>query len=335
MYGTPPVSVKNGETGTNQVASLQRITESGDFTSLNDVSTILYIGYRRRFDALVAWTVSEGDFDSLIWEYGDSEGTWHIFVPFQPRQDLFKLSGEYAEWNADELVDWSENDIGGENLYWIRITPVSPSDPVTIDALTIRPYTSIVGPADVQHQLQLDEEFSEDTLPSFRTVEQYIRGAEDGLFHITGHYYRPEFVEEELLNFKAFGMYIRNRPILDMLGLEVHTGSNWISKTEGRNQDWHYDPYTGMIYIATIFLDVVPPILRRGFSERRNQGAFKRAVRIRYAYGHDAREDRFSVEVGRIITKQASLDILANYDFARLLPQSLDRVTLQDGGLKN
>ena len=98
----------------------------------------------------------------------------------------------------------------------------------------------------------------------------------------------------------------------------------------GRNQDWHYDPYTGILYIATIFLDVVPPILRRGYSARRQQGAFKNGIRVRYVHGHDTRLDPFAGMLQRTVVKQAALDVIVDQDFNNLVPNHLDRVPLTD-----
>lgn len=212
----------------------------------------------------------------------------------------------------------------------LSFTPTSVQNRVVLDAISIRPYAYAATPEDVQAQLQLETEFDDESIPEYNTVEKFIRGAEDGIYHITYHYFRPEFVDEEMLNFEPYGMTLRHSPILDILQVAVHNGDFFEEKFEGRNQDWHYEPYTGMIYISTLFLDVIPPQLRRGYSERRNQGAYKRSVRVRYIHGHNLTTDPFSVEIGRIVTKKACIDIISNQDFQRLLPQGLDRVQLQE-----
>ena len=223
-------------------------------------------------------------------------------------------------------------DIGGDDTYSLSIgyPPTGARQRATINALSVRPYAYAASPKDVREQLQLEDDYDDETTPTDHTIERYLRGAEDGIYHITYHYFRPEFVEDERLNFEAYGMALRHQPILDILDLSVFNGNNYETKIEGRNRDWHYEPHTGMIHISTLFLDVIPPILRRGYSERRNQGAYKRAVRVRYIHGHDANTDPHSVEVGRIVTKQACIDIVSSQDFQRLLPQGLDRVTLQE-----
>ena len=222
-------------------------------------------------------------------------------------------------------------DAGNTDTYDISLnySPNGVQKRALLKAVSIRPYAYIASPNDVKAQLQLGDMMDEDLVPTDSTIERFIRGAEDAIYSITYHYFRPEFVEDELFNFKAYGMALRHRPVLDVLRLEIHNGSGWEQKIEGKTQDWHYEPYTGMLYVSTLFMDVVPPILRRGYSERRNQGSFKRGVRARYIHGHDASVDDFSVAVRRVVTKQACLDMLINQDFQLLLPQGLDRVTLE------
>ena len=76
---------------------------------------------------------------------------------------------------------------------------------------------SVATPREVQNQLQLEEPFTVDTTPSYSTVEDYIRGSEDDLFRITGHFFRPEFVEGELVDFKSYGMTSSESPYLGHL----------------------------------------------------------------------------------------------------------------------
>ena len=344
IYGASPTAIwlwdSSNSTYHDHTLDLQRIDD--DNTVTPDEDDYLYIGFERRFDAMFTWIPASGGFDTISWEFSTDSG-WSTFIPSQPRPYKLSNINDYASWdlrfpmfdNWHTLVTTSASDSHAgttpdeESRYWIRIGLSDRLDTTELDALTIRPYANIVGPSDVQKQLQIAEPFTDTTLPSMASVERYIRGAEDGVYRVMGHYYRPEMIEDELVNFKAYGMALRYRPILALLELAVHTGSNWETKREGRNQDFHYEPETGMLYVSTIFLDVVPPILRRGYTERRNQGAFKRPVRVRYIHGHDYRSDPFGEQVGRIVTKQAAIDVISNYDFARLLPNTVDRLNLQ------
>lgn len=316
--------------------------EGGSVAGLEQVADFLYLGFPRRFDAVKWWLASPGAYGDLRWELGGAGSDWAQFVPEQLRVfDFGEVSG-YARWTVDApgLEAWEARAFSATDphaaappnaaaRYWVRVSsPAGVTTAARVEAVTVRPYAYLATPRDVQGQLQLVDEFDADSLPTAHTVEEYLRGAEDGLYYLMGHYYRPEFVEAELVNFKAFGMKLRHQPILEMLALETYNGNDWVSKPEGRTQDWHYEAETGMVYASTIFLDVVPPILRRGYSERRNQGSYKRSVRVRYVHGHDQRDAPFAHQVKRIVVKQACLDTVINNDFARLIPQGLDRVTL-------
>ena len=183
----------------------------------------------------------------------------------------------------------------------------------------------------VQHLLQFDEPFGSEGFPSYNTVEDHLRAAEDSIFRVTGHYYRPELVEAEFIPFKAFGMTLRFRPVLEILEVAFFNGDTWDIQVQGRDEEWHYDGYTGVLYLSGYFIGVTyPPILRRGYSARREQGSFKRGVRVRYIFGHDTRTDPRTSELGHVVIKQAAVDVLLNHDFARLIPQGLDRATIND-----
>ena len=307
---------------------------------LAEAADYLYIGYERRFDALMWWLSPAGIYTGLTWECS-VEGDWARWVPVQPVDWEFNSAKGYLQLDLKGmgLSAWAGRSLVGEHSvtppdegirHWVRCAVIGVDTVAMLDSVTVRPYASVATPQDVQRQLQVETEFTQDTVPSFETVETFLRGAEDAVFRVTGHYYRPDFVEDELLDFKGYGMHLRHRPILDILELAVWNGNEFETKRLGRDQDWHYEAETGMIYIATIFLDVVPPILRRGYSVRRQQGAFKRGVRLRYVHGHDTRVDSFAVEVGRTVVKQAAVDVVTDRDFALLIPSNLDRVSLKE-----
>ncbi|KKK96879.1 hypothetical protein LCGC14_2658340, partial [marine sediment metagenome] len=86
---------------------------------------------------------------------------------------------------------------------------------------------------------------------------------------------------------------------------------------------------TGMLYVATVFLDAMPPNFRRSYTLRREQGSFKRAVRMNYSWGYDQRVHPLGQHVKRIAVKQAAIDLLTNTDFSSLIPLGLDTVNLQ------
>ena len=314
------------------------------FELLGEAADYAYFGFSRRIDALLfVLAGSGGSYGALTWSYGASVTSWIEFVPVQAFDldvatgyMLWDPRGEAAEtaWAAFALTadnpHASVSSVPDSTLrYWIRVTAASVTTIATCNSVVCRPYVTYATPADVQAQLQMGTAFSASTTPTLFTVEDYLRGAEDELIYIMKRSWRPEFVEAENLNFKAFGMKLRHENILTVYELAVWTGSTFEAKVEGRDQDWHVDLRTGMVYISTIFLDAVPPMMRRSYSERRNQGAYKRAVRVRYSYGMDYRRDPFARALGRIATKKAALEIVTNLDFSPLIGLGLDTINLQ------
>lgn len=306
------------------------------------------------FMAMVAADVG-GPVDSILRVTGGSGYTsapevripaWEQAIPVQEDPYKFEQEMGYVQfdlrdprlqnWEALPLSSLVANRPSGGPIpdevprYWMRATLMGTMDTsAELEAIAVRPYVSVATPKDVQSQLQWPNEFTADTNPSYNTVEDFLRGAEDSIARVTGHSYRPEFIEDEQLNFRAYGMALRFRPILEMLKLEVWDGDSYEIREVGRDQRWHYEAETGMVYVSSLYLGSIPASMRRGYSFRQDQGAFKRGVRVSYIYGHDPRTDPFASEVGRIVTKQACLDIAIDRDFAMLLPQNLDRVTLE------
>ena len=336
VYGIAPLVRTNDLTDIS--LKMQREDAGGVTTVFASPTEYLYVGFARRFDALMSWMVDiNSNLGEIHWEFSIENSLarssdWVEFIPLQPDIHTFSSAREYAYWDIHHpsFEAWSPIELvdGDGQKYWIRIRSSLTSSGNTLSALTIRPY-ALIPTSEVKNQLQRPEDFSYSHPPHDLVVEDHIREAESELFRATEFSYRPEFVEDELVNFKTYGMTLRHRPILDFKRLEVWTGSGWDTKEEGRNSDYNIDPITGVIYLSTIFLGPIPPSLRRGWSERRNQGSFKRGVRVSYVHGRDPRIDSFFPEVVDIITKHACVDIATNYDFAQLLPTSVDRISLE------
>ena len=311
------------------------------FELLGDSSDFHYFGFSRRVDALI-FAMTAGSYGALTWAYGASASSWIRFVPVQAFN--FDKSTGYMLWEPNlgaEETAWVAFAFTGSNphgqtppdtavsRYWIRVSAASVSTPATIDSVVSRPYVTYATAVDVASQLQLRTAFSSSTVPSLFQVEDLIRSAEDNLVYQMQRSWRPEFIVDELMDFKPFGMKLRYEDIVTIYELAVWDGSSFDVKVVGRDQDWHFEPVTGMIYIATIFLDAMPPQMRRSYSIRRGQGAFKRAVRLNYSYGRDIRRDPLGRTLRQIATKQACIDIVTNMDFAPLIPLGLDTVNLQ------
>lgn len=319
------------EAQTDEGTAFELLGESADFH---------YFGFSRRIDALVFAIASVGSYGARTWEYGAAAASWIRFVPVQ-EFGLDALAG-YMLWDPREAEETAWASFALTNpathpaeppdsiaRFWIRVSASSVTSIATCNSVISRAYVTYATATSVQRQLQLSAAFSDSTTPTLFTIEEYLRGAEDEIAYQMGESWRLEFIENELLDFLQYGMKTRREPIISMIELAVWDGSNFQVKTEGRDQDFHVEPRTGMIYVSTIFLDAVPPSFRRSYSARRDQGAFKRAVQIRYIHGHDFRRHPFSKKLARITTYKACADFVSNEDFAPLIPLGLDTITLQ------
>ena len=313
------------------------------FNTLGDTDDFHYFGFSRRHDALMFVMSATATYGALTWSYGNTASSW-ITIQSVFNYDFVASSG-YWLWDVRDALDtpWlsfalttslphsSVSSVPDDTArFWIRVTSaVSVTSVGTINSVVCRPYNTYATAENVRNQLQLSAAFSTTTLPTLETIEDYLRGAEDELIYSMGESWRVEFEEEESIDFNQYGMKVRYEPIVSLYELAVWDGSNYDVKTINRDQDFHIIPRTGMIYVSTIFLDAIPPIFRRSYSARRDQGAFKSAVRVRYSHGHDFRRHRFSRTLNRITTYKACMDFITNEDFSALIPLGLDTISLQ------
>ncbi len=316
-----------------------------NFELLGATGDYTYFGFNRRHDALAFVAGTVGVYGTLTWEYGASITSWIRFIPVY--DDDFETATGYMQWDIKGTTletDWVSITLtttsphvvssvpDSISRFYIRVSsPASVNTAAAITSVVCRPYVTYGTALDVQRQLQLRNGFSTSSTPTISTIEDFIRSAEDRMIYDMGESWRLEFIAEEFLNFKQYGMKTRYQPIIEMYELAVFEGNTtFTAKTVGRSQDYHFEPRTGMVYLSTIFLDALPPTFRRSYTARREQGAFKRPVRVRYSHGHDIRIHPLGQAVGRIAIKQACIDFITDQDFAPLVPLGIDTVGLAE-----
>ena len=315
-----------------------------DFLMMGEIADYFYFGFNRRLDALMWAAGTAGRYGTLTWEYSASVSSWIRFIPTY--DDEFELAAGFFHWDVKGSTletDWVPVTLTTDNphssvssvpdsvaRFYIRVrSATSVTTPTQLSHVTCRGYVTYATALDVQRQLQIRNAFSTISTPTLATVEDFIRGTEDRMIYDMGESWRPEFIEEEFLNFKQYGMKTRYQPLKTVYDVAVYTGSDFETKTVGRGQDYHFDERTGMLRLSTIFLDAMPPTFRRSYTARREMGAFNHPVRVRYLHGHDIRTHILGGHVGRIAVKQACIDILTDQDFSPLIPLGQDNVAMQ------
>lgn len=323
--------------------TIEAQTEGGtNFATLAETTDFLYFGFSRRFDAIMYVLATTGSYGALTWEYSSTAATWIRFVPLidaefetSPQFMLWDHRGSAidTEWSTVVLTTSSPHAASSvpdsTSRFYLRVSVASITTVAQIGSVVCRPYVTYATVEDVQAQLQLSTAFSTTSTPTIKTIEDMLRGAEDQLVYTMGESWRVEFITDEDLNFGQYGMKMRYQPTILLYNLAVWNGSAYDDKTAGRDQDFHVDDRLGFLYLSTIFLDAVPPQMRRSYSSRRDQGAFKRPVRITYSHGHDFRRHMLSVKLQRVTTYKACMDIVTDLDWAPLIPLGLDTINLQ------
>ena len=334
---------------TNRDLEAKSITGTS-FSVLQGTDDFLYLGDDAKFDMAIFDIDTGGSFTSpLKYEYYNGSS----FAEFIPDTQEFNLdqaddgtyTGEAYGFAGDGIEifpmrvisDWAKTTVDeGQSAYWIRISaPNGVTTAATIKNIRKRPVEAYCTTQEVFELLQLANvtgttDFTTATIPTKTTVETYIAGAQAQLDYQTRKSWRMNYVADEKHDFNIFGFKPDRRDVYKILDLAVWDGSQFDSRTQGRQKDYFLVRDTGMVHFSRYFF---LPARFRGFNTptfRFGGGEFITPVRIKYLYGRnlatDVREGGFVTELAK---KMAAIEILKNSDFGNLTVSGMDRVPLQ------
>ena len=319
------------------------------FSVLEGTDDFLYLGDDAKFDMAIFDIDTGGSFTApLKYEYFNGSA----FAEFIPdtqefnfnRDDGGTYEGEAYGFAGDGveifplrvISDWAKTTVDeGQSAYWIRISaPNGITTAATIKNIRKRAVEAYCTTKEVFELLQLANvtgttDFSTSTIPSKATVETYIAGAQAQIDYQTRKSWRPNYVADEKHDFNIFGFKLDRPDAYKILDLSVWDGSEYDTRTQGRNQDYFLVRDTGMVHFARYFF---LPARFRGFNTptfRFGGGEFIQPVRVRYLYGRnigtDAREANYVHEIAK---KLAAIEVLKNSDFGNMAVSGMDRVPL-------
>lgn len=317
------------------------------FAIFEDVNDRLYLGSQGRFDLAGFLLTTIGSVNGLTWEYydGTDTGVWTQFIPsFE-----YTFSTDGAEvFPTQTLANWATKDFtsvyphagappDSRARYWIRVSVSSITTSPTVLQIKKRPYAAYCTATDVRNLLQFSTDFSSSTTPTRNTVEDYIYSAQSHIEFKTSKSWRTNYKPSYEINaanyeyheFSLGGFKLIERDVQAITSLQIWNGSEWQTKTQGRQNDYFFIPDTGMVYFSRYFLlparlqSFNAPVWLWGWAE------FTFAVRVAYFYGRDIHNDpRYGGVVQDITKKLAAIDIINNHDYSILTSSGADRITL-------
>ena len=198
----------------------------------------------------------------------------------------------------------------------------------------MRPLNAYCTTQDVFELLQLANianttDFTTATVPSKKTVEQYIDAAQSKIDFRTRKSWRPNYIEEEYHDFNINGFKLRRNAAYKLMRVHIWDGGGFEQKNESRKQDFFLTPDVGVVHFSRYFMlparfqSYNAPVWRFG------GGEFVNPVRVSYLYGRDINTN--PQEAGMVYDmakKLAAIDVIRSSDFGNLVVSGTDRIQL-------
>ncbi len=317
------------------------------FSILAATNNFLYLGNSIKFDMATFDVDTAGSLGTLKYEYYNGSA-WTEFTPSSARYQLDPNDNEGSQYDFSEdgaeifpsnilSANWAVTTINSVSTYWVRISsPTSVSAAPTIKRIQMRPYQAYCTTKDIFQLLQLGNvtgtsDFTTATTPTLATVESYIMEAQSKIDFVTRKSWRPNAVWNEYHEFNLNGFKLDRFPVYKLNKLQVWSGGDWTTKTQGRKNDYFFVPDTGMVHFSRYFLlparftSYNAPVWRWG------GGEFTMPIKVSYLYGENiATDTREGAAVTDICKKMVAIDVLTTTDFGGLAVSGMDRVQMSD-----
>ena len=315
------------------------------FTILAATADFLYLGHDEKFDMAIFDLDNVGSVTPK-WEYYDSVANdWEQFIPSSGRlshdPDFGDMGTAYTfgedgveMFPMNILRNWTTNAVDSVVKYWIRVSAPSGASVATVKRIQMRPLNAYCTTQDVFELLQLANianttDFTTTTVPSKKTVEQYIDAAQSKIDFRTRKSWRPNYIEEEYHDFNINGFKLRRNDAYKLMRVHIWDGGGFEQKNESRKQDFFLTPDVGVVHFSRYFMlparfqSYNAPVWRFG------GGEFVNPVRVSYLYGRDINTN--PQEAGMVYDmakKLAAIDVIRCSDFGNLVVSGTDRIQL-------
>jgi len=121
------------------------------------------------------------------------------------------------------------------------------------------------------------------------------------------------------------GIKLLHVPVRAVSSLQLYTGSNWQTKSEGRESDFIVDEQFGIIYFVMWFWH---PTRYIRYGMPRMFGKYHNSVRVSYTWGKVYGTDEDSGVVNELATKLVAIDLFTSSDYSDWIRQGTNMVDL-------
>jgi len=288
---------------------------------------ILYVGYHDWLSGIL-FDVTTNMSTAVTETYDGRTDTWRI-LPVQETisQGLGTATRDITAYNFDKTGmvywgtspymwqtkmttnTWPEN-LGAGNppftddeYFWVRVRNTGAS-PLTIIRVLPAPYNTYTDVEEIRQFAGLPDQIKEDTDPTATYVRQQIRAHEDQLDNYTRKSWRLRPVFNEIHNFSPYGLESFRYPLWKLNSVYLWRGNGFDLLQEGRDQDYYYDPTTGMIYFTWVTLGMRPYRFQMNRYVQQPQ-----SIILNYIYGEDFDISEQRQMVDDIIKSRVAADL--------------------------
>lgn len=321
--------------GYTDLTSSDSINESFSFISTS--SDEFYLGLDSNIIGIYADLSTNGEYTSLSFTY-KSDSDWKVLnlidsYSFSESKYLrWVLPSDAIKFNFTEVDPYSFTPPDTIERYWIKISCSGVITPAVISKLRAITFATYTTPNNVAKYMQLRKMFDNDTNPTDRTIEDFIRRAEDRIDYRTKKSWRFNAVTDELdpqlVDYNRYGVFMRHRNFMKVYSVSIWTGNDWQILVEGRNNDYFVNYNLGMLYLTRLFLlpaayGMTGRYFHWGFGE------FKNSMKIDYIYGRDLETDPEYYMIEGLTNKIVARELWTNHDYSDFIVSGTDKVSLE------
>jgi len=306
------------------------------YTALTTANDKVYLGFDRRFDALLITLSTNGSLTGVAVKYWNGTA-WTEFGC------AYAFAGtDFVRWNLRaDVSDWERYAFTSisphagtppdtKDRYWLQISCTAVTTAPVVTSIQVSPYTQYTTAKAVSEFLQQStgKEFSLDTHPNEQTVEDIIRRQESSLEKITRKSWRLSEATE-YREFNYAGLKVSHAPIVRLESVKLWQGTSWRTLQQGRTGETYAVNDIGMVFFTRFFVPVFVPYSGGGaVMPYIFLYMLRYPIEISYWYGADFETHEESGMVEDTTILMTSVRLLQQYEKSVLTKAGVDRIEM-------
>ena len=307
-----------------------------EYLVLEDASDVWYVGFSRRFEALLAILSITGVYTGLtikVWNGSD----W-----VDSLIDYSLTTSGYVRWNLREDVQgWTKLGFSAESphaaippdtkeRYWLKFSATGVTTPAKVTSLELAPYVQYTTPELVSRFLQqaAGEDIDLSTLPDENTVEDFIRRHEAELDRVTQRSWRLNSTVDAH-EFNYAGIKLIHGPIRRLEKVNLWQGTSWRTLQQGRTGECYSVDSINMVFFTRFFVPVFVPYSGGGaILPFVYLYMLRYPVEITYQYGEDFETSPEGPYVEDVATRMTAVSLLEMLESTILTKAGVEKIEL-------